>query len=108
MDFQFSVNSEVSYNEEDLIKDMKITFDCNINNLLEGIINYIKVTNELRNIKCFIFYNLFDFLDIDEIDLLLKNAAYLDIKIINIENQDVNNPSFNKKYILDNDLCLIC
>ena len=68
---------------------------------------YIKTTFELRKIKIFIFANLIDYLEDEEISLLLKNCVFLGVIIIDIESKNIKNSNFQFNFILDKSLCLI-
>lgn len=105
--FPIEMLSNIAISEDDLLKIINITIDDKAPSILERIMLFVKLTFELRNITIFIFYELTSFLTEKEIDLLLHDCSYLGIKIINIENRNIENFSFSKKMIIDDDYCLI-
>lgn len=107
LDIPLDIIENIDIDEDDYLKLINIKIVDNDESILERINSYIKTTYELRNIKIYVFYNLFSFLDEDEIKLLINNCQYYDIKIINIENNDLNFTNVFNKIILDKDICLL-
>ena len=99
--------SDINFTDDDLFKSFNLSIFESKESLIERINNYISLSFELRNIKVFIFYALFSFLEQEEVALLIKNCQYKGIIIINIENFDVNLGEFDIKKKLDLDNCLI-
>ena len=107
LNINFDIISDVDFSEEDLMKEMNISIFDGYLNILERLTNYIKVIYELRKVKCFIFYGLLEFLDEEDLKLLLLECKYMNIKVIDIENGNNSSDFFDSIYILDKDLCLI-
>ena len=107
LETDITFESNVDFSDDELLKVLNIYIDCDKQSLLEIIYQYIKATYELRNIKIFVFVSLLDYLDDDELKLLLKNCKLLGVILINIEIKDNNFVGFHKKFILDNSLSLI-
>ena len=108
LDLNIDIESDIDFTNDDLLKSMNVFIKDTSSNPIERIFNYIKVSIELRKVRCFIFYGLYDFLTKNEIEELLLNCKYLNVKIINIEkNFDDKSLKFDKKYFLDNDLCVL-
>lgn len=107
LETDITFESNVDFSDDELLKVLNIYIDCDKQSLLEIIYQYIKATYELRNIKIFVFISLLDYLDDDELKLLLKNCKLLGVILINIEIKDNNFVDFHKKFILDKSLSLI-
>lgn len=107
LETDITFESNVDLSDDELLKALNIYIDYDKQSLLEMIYQYIKTTNELRNIKIFVFISLLDYLDDDELKLLLKNCKLLGVILINIEIKDNNFVGFHKKFILDKSLSLI-
>lgn len=107
LETDITFESNVDFSDDELLKVLNIYIDCDKQSLLEIIYQYIKATYELRNIKIFVFISLLDYLDDNELKLLLKNCKLLGVILINIEIKDNNFVGFHKKFILDNSLSLI-
>lgn len=107
LETDITFESNVDFSDDELLKVLNIYIDCDKQSLLEIIYQYIKATYELRNIKIFVFISLLDYLDDDELKLLLKNCKLLGVILINIEIKDNNFVGFHKKFILDKSLSLI-
>lgn len=107
MDSPIDIISDINISEEDIIKMMDINIDECSNTMIERLNNYVKVSYELRNVRVFIFYNLLSFLTETEIELLIHNSKYSNIKIIDIEYFDDSSYIFDHKKIVDKDICLL-
>ena len=107
LETDITFESNVDFSDDELLKVLNIYIDCDKQSLLEIIYQYIKATYELRNIKIFVFISLLDYLDDNELKLLLKNCKLLGVILINIEIKDNNFVGFHKKFILDKSLSLI-
>lgn len=99
--------SDIDINEEDILKLLKIQINDNDENMVNRIMNYLKVGIELRNIKKYLIFNLSSLLSFEEINLLLHDCKIMGIQIINIEYEDLPKLDFGIKKILDDDICLI-
>lgn len=107
MDSPIDIISDINISEDDIIKMMDINIDECSNTMIERLNNYVKVSYELRNVRVFIFYNLLSFLAETEIELLIHNYKYSNIKIIDIEYFDDGSYIFDHKKIVDKDICLL-
>lgn len=107
IDFDIELISNIDLIEDDILKLINFEIKDKYDSILDKIINYMKIINQLRKIKIFIFLNLSIYLNKEEIKLLLKESKYYDFKIILIENNEEIIDLFDTKRILDEDLCLI-
>lgn len=107
IDFDIGLISNIDLIEDDILKLINFEIKDKYDSILDKIINYMKIINQLRKIKIFIFLNLSVYLNKEEIKLLLKESKYYDFKIILIENNEEIIDLFDTKRILDEDLCLI-
>lgn len=107
IDFEIELISNIDLIEDDILKLINFEIKDKYDSILDKIINYMKIINQLRKIKIFIFLNLSVYLNKEEIKLLLKESKYYDFKIILIENNEEIIDLFDTKRILDEDLCLI-
>lgn len=107
LETDITFESNVDFSDDELLKALNIYIDYDNQSLLEMIYQYIKITNELRNIKIFVFISLLDYLEYDELSLLIKNCKLLGVILINIETKSNNFIDFHKKFILDKSLSLI-
>lgn len=107
LESEIPFETDIDFVDDDLLKMLNIHIKQETNSLVELIFSYIKTTFELRKIKIFIFANLIDYLEDEEISLLLKNCVLLDVIIIDIESKNIKNSNFQFNFILDKSLCLI-
>lgn len=107
MDSPIDIISDANISEDDIVKMMDINIDECSNTMIERLNNYVKVSYELRNVRVFVFYNLLSFLTETEIELLIHNSKYSNIKIIDIEYFDDGSYIFDHKKIVDKDICLL-
>ncbi len=107
LESEIPFETDIDFIDDDLLKMLNIHIKQETNSLVELIFSYIKITFELRKIKIFIFANLIDYLEDEEISLLLKNCVFLGVIIIDIESKNIKNSNFQFNFILDKSLCLI-
>lgn len=98
--------------EENLIglfKLYNVSIDCEISNtgLLERLVTYMKLANQLCQINVMIFLNLKSYLSENELISLYEMAAYEKMYLFLIENKQTNRLEKEKIFILDKDLCII-
>ena len=101
----------VSFNEGldsiSIYKLCGVKLENDDSNLLQNVIEYIKVLGMLCNIKAVVFINLKAYFDEMELLELYKTAFYYKIRVILIEDSQTNCLKCEKHYILDMDDCLI-
>lgn len=107
IDYNLDLINDIDVVEDDLIKMLNLKIKDESKSLLEKIMIYIKTAIELRKVKFFIFISLSTYLEEDEIKLLLKNCQLFDVSIINIESHKPDFINFDKKIIIDKDICLL-
>lgn len=107
LESEIPFETDIDFIDDDLLKMLNIHIKQETNSLVELIFLYIKTTFELRKIKIFIFANLIDYLEDEEISLLLKNCVFIGVIIIDIESKNIKNSNFQFNFILDKSLCLI-
>ncbi len=104
LDFNIDYNNEI--NLETLLKIIKFEFGEQ-QNLLEKILRYIEVYCELVSIKLVVLIGLTAILNEKDIEKIIKEINYKDIKILFIDSYDKNIFKKENKIIIDKDLCLI-
>ena len=97
--------------ELDLISLFK-TYDIKIeeedNGLLERVVSYLKLNHQVCGIEVFVFVNLKQYLEKEQLQELYKAAAYEQVYIINIEGRDGKERLKEERcIIIDKDLCII-
>lgn len=89
-----------------LIKFMNVKFKDDNLDIVERIVDYIKIHSEFVKTKCFVFVNLLSYLSKYEIEKLFEFCCYEKINIILLENRQPDNIDlFTKVYLIDNDYC---
>lgn len=93
---------------QSLLKLMGIQFYDNQEILVEKIIDYVKVTHELLNIKCFVFVHLLSYLSDYELKKLYEYVEYQKIHILLLESRQPEGIGrFSNVVIIDKDACEI-
>lgn len=92
-----------------LFKLYNVSIDCEISNagLLERLVAYMKIVNQLCQINVMIFLNLKSYLSENELISLYEMAAYEKMYLFLIENKQTGRLEKEKIFILDKDLCII-
>lgn len=73
----------------------------------ENLIRYIKIVSRVLGTKIVVFVNIRSYFDDIQLEQLLKEAAYQEIQILLIENQQKACLKDVFRYIIDNDKCEI-
>lgn len=96
---------EVDFNQ--LLKSLGVKIYDYDGDIIEKIGQYLHISANLLKKKVIAFVNLSTYLEIYEIEEIIKEANYLKINLILIENHEID-LSMNKKcYIIDKDNCEI-
>lgn len=105
-DIELKINSQI--NEDDLFKVMDLRFDDSASSLLESLIKYCLIIYELQNINIFIFNNLHQYFETNELKSLFYEFQYNGLTIINLENDSQFQKNHDEELlIIDNDICSI-
>lgn len=103
-DLKYSCKSDV----QGLLKLMDIQFNERPCTLIEKIVDYMKAVNELLNIECFVFVNLFSYLTEYEIEKMYEYVYYQKWHILLIEDKQPEKINyFTNVIIIDKDACEI-
>lgn len=101
----------LAYEEEpetqDIFKLAKIKIDCQSEDLLEQIVEYIKVSIELLQQDIFVFLNLKLFLSREEIEALYNECFDRKVHLILIEAVFQEKLAKEKVCIIDKDKCIL-
>lgn len=95
-------------NITDLFKLLDVKFETNPENLLERLMDYICVINNVYGKRIFILVNIKAYLTKDELQMLYKKMFYEKIYILLIENHDNDDIIEEERItIIDKDMCVI-
>lgn len=103
----YSLDYEVDFDVMNLLKIYDVRVDSLAENLLEKIVEYIKVMNRICNIQIFIFVGLKQYLTVNELEQLYEFVFYEHISVIILEAVFVKTINGEKGWILDSDFCII-
>ena len=93
---------------QDLFKIAGLKIECENIKLLEKLLDYLEVVQEFLKPKCIIIMGLKQFFEKDELEEIYKFVIYQGIRLVLIENAiDKESYDFEKKLIVDTDLCEI-
>lgn len=107
-DMPYALECNKEGNVTDFLKGMEVKFDSHPENLLEKLIDYICVINNVFGKKIFILINIKSYLTKEEIVMLYKKMFYEKIFIVLIENAYNNdNIDVERIIIIDKDICVI-
>lgn len=103
--------SNLTYDMEldwsDLFRLYNLRFEFLSNNLLERIVEYIKIVTKLFSIRIICLVNIKTFLTLNEILELYRIAFYCKVHLFLIESAEREWIESEKTIIIDKDLCLI-
>lgn len=107
--FDYPIKFSLVENTEKLIKLLNFSIDNENMSFSESILTYMEVCRNFFGKQLFIFLNLKSFVSDTEFELFCKNAAYEKFCVLLLEAFDCGRSSeYEKKIIIDNDLCVIC
>lgn len=90
-----------------LMKSISVEIDDDADSLLEKMIQYIKLMNQICGVEIFVIPNLKAYFSTEEIIQLYEFAIYNKIYLIVIESIQSPHIEREKGWIIDEDLCII-
>lgn len=109
LNIDYTINYTNDINTGTLIKFLNFKFKDDEVNILERLIDYLKINAELLKIKLFVFVNAMSYFNEYEIDKILEFVNYQKMNILFIENKLPEKiDGFGQIYIIDKDYCQIC
>lgn len=90
-----------------LLKAVNVHYEVKDVDFLEKIVQYIKIMAAVAGTKLFVIVNLRSYLTDLQMQNLIQECEYQDIKILFIENQQRSCMKGGKRYIIDIDKCEI-
>lgn len=104
--YQISYNTEVDVSS--IVKNIDFFVEADAGNLLESLVEYLKLSAQLCGVKIFFLVNISAFLTEEEVKLLLQEAFLNKIYLIFIEQSMPESISMYKKVmIIDKEGCII-
>lgn len=107
---QYDMYLDISYDLDviEILKSLNVKIKQYSELLLDKIINYINVINEIFGIKHFVFIGFKEYFTEDEILDFYEYIIYNDFSIVLVEPNNVKTVQTKEKtYIIDEDLCEI-
>lgn len=98
-------DEEIDFNQ--LLKAAGIKIETYDGDTLSRLGQYLQVMAKLLQKKIVVFVNLSFYLEKEEIEELLKQAFYLKLHVLLIEQKEIKLDLSYKQYIIDNDNCEI-
>ena len=101
LNFKVDINDEFSINE--ILNNFNLSIPSK-DNLLDNLILLIDIEKQFNINKILVFINLKDYLSREEIIEFEKYCIYNNVYVILFDNSKYKNNSYEKKFIIDNDL----
>jgi len=106
--FNGNITPKYEITSESIIKLINYQIDTFSNSFTETIIEYTQNSNKYLNTQVFCFINIFNYLETEQINMLIKAFLDYNIHVIFIEASDTNYLNEKcKKTIIDSDFCQI-
>ena len=90
-----------------IIKACGVQFSENTGGLPEKILDYMEIVRKFEGDRLFVFFQLRSYFSDDEVKMFAETAINRDFKILLIDNVDTVRFDFEKRLIIDKDICLI-
>lgn len=103
----YPLEFELDLNFQSLLKLYQVKVDIGAGDLLERIIEYLKVMHRICNVRIYAFVGLKQYLQEQEFRQLYEFAAYEKLFLIMLEGRESFRLNSEKYWILDKDLCII-
>lgn len=94
-------------NVSDLLKLYNVKACNDSDNLVDTIIEYIKVMRRIAGITVFAFINFKSYFNTAELKMIYESSLYEKVNLIMIESFDNPVTESEKKIIIDNDRCIV-
>ncbi len=107
MKIPYAISFNESIDSQALYKLCNVKMDNDEVDLLQRLIEYVKISGLLCNVKIIVFINLKAYLDESQLLELYKIAFYYKIRMLLIEDVQRDCLESEKHFILDQDDCLI-
>ena len=111
IELERGVDVELDYGEEvefsQLLKAINVKVEAYKGDTLSALGQYLQVMAKLLEKKILVFVNLSAYLEKPEIEELIREAFYLKLQIILVEQKEINLALPCKRYIIDQDRCEI-
>ena len=101
LNFKVDINDEFSINE--ILNNFNLSIPSK-DNLLDNLILLIDIEKQFNINKILVFINLKDYLSREDIIEFEKYCIYNNMYVILFDNSKYKNNSYEKKFIIDNDL----
>lgn len=105
--FDFNLDFSSDFDLSYILKAADIKFSNSFNLLSEMLIEYMKNVIMLEGDKCFVLINAADYMSVDELELFCRDIVLNKLSAVVIGARDINVCEYQKKIIIDADLCVI-
>lgn len=105
--FDYDLYCSEKLDVKDILKMVDLKFNEN-STVIEKILDYLVLANDILKIKLFVFFNLKSYLDLNEIKYIVEQAQYHKFNILFIERFDVFEKIKDERIVVvDKDKCVI-
>ena len=101
----YDIDFLYEYDVSSILKAVDFKFKYDYMSIAEKIIEYMLLVREFENDKCFILVNLRNYINNNEINDFYKTVLYNKLKVLIISANDYPCSEYEKKIIIDKDLC---
>lgn len=109
-DFASDFEGQVSFNDQisltQLLGHFDFKFDYDESSFLTSFVSYFRAWREAMDLKLLITYDLFAYLEEEEISILSQELGYTGVALVDIDHSDGKRPGV-KRFLIDRDLCEI-
>ena len=102
-----NIEYDMDFGIASLFKLLEIRMEENYDSILERLCEYMKLVAELFENQLFVFVNLRQYIEAEDIGALHKFVEYEKINVLMIENQITERRDDEDYLILDKDFCII-
>ena len=108
LDLDIELMMSETVKDDDLFKIMDLKIKDTDGEPIKRITNFINISYELRKCTLFFVFRLHEYFEKDEIEAMVREIAYKNIRIVNIESSNIFEKIEEEQVVIyDNDLCTI-
>ena len=106
LDFEGTITFNDQIDLTQLLGQYDFKFDYDESSFLNSLISYLRAGREAMDLKLVFTYDLFAYLEDNEIEDLKRELSYIGLSIIDIDHHDIHHEGV-KRFVIDKDLCEI-
>lgn len=103
----YPITFSLDFDVQTLLKDYSVRIEDDSENMLESILNYIKLVHQVLRVKVFVFFHLMNYLEKNDMGKLSEMIAYEEVTVLLVEGELPEERLGEGWLIIDKEQCMI-